>query len=158
MTLPKGGLTRLDIEKAPFVIFGAHPDDFNNIPKKSKNNIILYKIFYHPQNIKIIQNRLIVEVFRKTKGEYLIEQQSESDIKIVMDSIYRSYNASKTKKIKEHIKILNDTVIKEIVPGIISEIRAHFNYLNDIFGPRKILDLPINTSIEKNLPSVSQLW
>ena len=128
--------------------------------KESLNGVytesILSKIFFHPKNVDLIQKQIIMEVFRKTNGEYLIEKQNEADLQIVMRSIFIQYAQHLPNNIKKQIKELDYLVADEVVPDIISQITAHFGYLERAFGPMQIMDRPENVSNAglKILPSV----
>lgn len=167
MSLPKGILKKsndVDIRKTPFVIFQAHKDDFDNISSGSSENVnkksILSEVFFHPKNIDLIQQKIIREVFRRSKGEYLIEKQNDRDLEIVMKYIFQQHAKHLPDHIKEQVYELNCLVVDEVLPDIISQLKAYFGYLKSAFGPRQIMDLPKNVSITgtKTLPSVTNLF
>ena len=149
-----------EIMKTPFIMFQSSKDDYYNMSKESLNGVytesILSKIFFHPKNVDLIQKQIIMEVFRKTNGEYLIEKQNEADLQIVMRSIFIQYAQHLPNNIKKQIKELDYLVADEVVPDIISQITAHFGYLERAFGPMQIMDRPENVSNAglKILPSV----
>ncbi|AYV85018.1 MAG: hypothetical protein Satyrvirus2_29 [Satyrvirus sp.] len=171
MSLPKGTIDKsinLDVTKTPFVIFQAHKDDYDKISKTSKDpsqksnnhDYILAKIFFHPKNVDLIQKKIIVEIFRRTNSEYLIEKQNSDDLKFVMESIYVQNTKFSSNNIKKRINMLDNLVVESIVPGIISQIDSHFNYLKQVFGPKQIIDRPKNVSNAglKALPSVTSIF
>ena len=164
MSLPKDLVKKPmnynEIMKTPFIMFQSNKDDYYNMSKESLNGVytesILSKIFFHPKNVDLIQKQIIMEVFRKTNGEYLIEKQNEADLQIVMRSIFIQYAQHLPNNIKKQIKELDYLVADEVVPDIISQITAHFGYLERAFGPMQIMDRPENVSNAglKILPSV----
>ena len=168
MSLPKGVIDKArmktNIINAPFLMFQAHPDDYQKISCESLKNIdhepVLSKIFFHPKNVDLIQKLIITEVFRRTNGEYLIEKQNLEDLQIVMRSIFLQHAKHWPYKIKEQIRELNNLVADEVVPNIISEVKAYFGYLKDAFGPREIMDRAINVSNKglRVLPSVTSRY
>ncbi len=163
MSLPKGSLNKplktSDIMKTPFVLFQAHPDDYNKMVQQSEQNVhnesILEKAFFHPKNIDIVQKQIIMEVFRISNGEYLIEKQNENDLRVVMDAIFFEHAKHLPYNIREQITELNSRVVDDVVPGIISEIKSYFGYLDRAFGPMQVMDRPKNVSNagSKTLPS-----
>lgn len=170
MSLPKGLLSKFsnDITKTPFILFQSHPDDYHQITKQSENlaktgcdnQSMLSKAFFHPKNVNLIQKQIIMQIFKQSDGEFLIENQDELDLLTVMESIFSQYAKHSPNQIKEQIKHLDNLVVDEVIPDIMSEVRAHLAYLNNVFGQRKIMDLPQNTSSagSKNLPSQTNIW
>ncbi len=69
-------MNHIDIMKTPFLLFQSHHDDYYNMSQESLRGIqqesILSKVFFHPKNVDLIQKQIIIEVFRKTNGEYLL--------------------------------------------------------------------------------------
>ncbi|XWV25041.1 hypothetical protein QJ856_gp0737 [Tupanvirus deep ocean] len=166
MSLPKGAVKKSmnnhEIMKTPFIMFQAHKDDYYNMSQDSLRGVqeesILSKVFFHPKNVDLIQKQIIIDVFRKTNGEYLIEKQNEADLQIVMRSVFIQHARHLPDNIKGQIRELNNLVVDEVVPGIVSEIMAHFGYLQRAFGPMQIMDRPENVSNAglRTLPSVTR--
>ena len=78
-----------------------------------------------------------------------------------MDRVFfnhaKDQNQDQEQNIREQITELDNIVVAEVVPSIVSELEAYTRYLKDVFGPRQIMDRPINTSNagKKALPSVT---
>lgn len=96
----------------------------------SKNE--LSEIFFSRQNIDILQNAIRYLVYKKTCGKHVIDKQSETDLIIVMRSIYLQYGKHTPYAIKEQIKDLNERVLEYCVPKIIGEIHMYLQYRKDI--------------------------
>lgn len=168
MSLPPGTLQKamkqFDIMKAPFLLYQSHQDDYYNMSQESVRGVqeetILSKVFFHPRNVDLVQKQIILEVFRKTNGAYLIEKQAEEDLQVIMRSMYIQHARHVPDHIKEQIQELNNLVTDDIVPNVISEINAYFGYLERTFAPRQILDRPecISNAGLKTLPSVTRTW
>lgn len=168
MSLPKGlikkDVNHIDMIKTPFIMFQSHHDDYYNMSQESLRGIqqesFLSKTFFHPKNVETIQKKIIVEVFYRSNGKYLIEKQNEEDLQIVMRSVFLQYAKNLPQNIKEQVSELNDIVIDEVYPGILSEIKAHLGYLDRAFGPMQVMDRPTNVSNTglKTLPSVSRTF
>jgi hypothetical protein len=168
MSLPKGSIKKPlnshEIMKTPFIMFQAHKDDYYNMSQESLRGVqeesILSKVFFDPKNVNLIQKQIIVEVFRQTNSDYLIEKQNEADLQIVMRSIFLQHAHHLPNNIKSQIQKLNTIVVDEVVPGIVSQITAHFGYLDRAFGPIQIMDRPQNVSNAglKTLPSVTRTF
>lgn len=173
MALPAGKASKImkkhDINLTPFIMFQAHPDDYHSLMDNQNDYHdghnshdshdtpdILSEIFFDPKNIELIQKQLIMEVFRKSNGEYWIEKQSEIDLLVLMRKIFSAHARHLPHKIKEQVRELDDLVVTDAVPGIMSQIYAQFGYLADVYGPRHIMEHPKNVSRAglKILPSI----
>lgn len=171
MSLPEGHInshrkpeTQFDIMKTPFLLFQSHKNDYYNMSQISLTGIqvetAISKAFFSPQNVDMIQRKIIAEVFRRTNGQYLIEKQDEKDVNVVMRSMYIQHARHVPNDIPGQIRELNNLVVDDVVPGIISEANAYYGYLERAFVQRKIMDRPEYVSISgtKTLPSVSRTF
>lgn len=168
MSLPKGAnnrcMTEADVMKMPFMIFQAHPDDYysmaNNNLEDAEKESILSKKFFHPDNIDLIQRKLIYEIFNRSKGEYLIEKQNERDLMAVMKSIFSQYAKHLPYNIDKQVQKLNFLVVHYLIPPMMSKIRGYFGYLDRTFGVQQVMDRPENVSNKglKTLPSVTRTF
>lgn len=168
MSLPKGKakatVSTNDIMKTPFLMFQSHYDDYYDMSKDSLRGLqeqtILSKVFFSPENVEILQKRIIASVFYRTNGQFLIEKQEESDLQVVMRSMFIQHARHWPDDIPKQIHELNNFVVDDVVPGIISQVRAYDGYLERAFGPRQILDRPENVSNagQKTLPSVTRTF
>lgn len=168
MSLPKGAVNRYlsegEIMKTPFIMFQAHSDDYHNMSQDSLRGLqeesLLSKVFFHPKNVDLIQKQLIMDVFKRTNAEYLIEKQNEEDLQVVMRSIFIQHAIHWPDNIQAQIRELNNLVVDELYPGVLSEIKAYFGYLERAFGPMQVMDRPENVSNAglKTLPSVTRIF
>ncbi|AKI80141.1 hypothetical protein QJ850_gp558 [Acanthamoeba polyphaga mimivirus] len=174
MSLPEGAIKKninsYELIKTPFVIFQADKNDFDKMSQKAVSNIgtesVISKVFYSPENIKLIQKQIIKRVFKLTKGSYVIDKQNKEDLLIVMKSVYMqnagglNTKITSIKQIRNIIADLNTNVINEVIPGIMTEVKSYVRYVNDVFNPVMPLDRPVNVSNSgtKSLPSVSTLY
>ena len=121
----------------------------------------LGEVFFSPDNINRLQNKIKKSVFIETKGKYKLQiDQNESDLLIVMRAVYiqDSYNAPY--RIIHQVKELNEKVINRILPDMISNIKQNEEYLNVIDKPMDPIPLPVNVnrSGRLSLPSVTTIW
>lgn len=168
MSLPKGKINntaqQCNLTDTPFLMLQAHPDDFQKMARQSQNNIhdetVLSKLFFHPENVKIIQKMIIREVYIRSNREFLIEPQNPEDLMVVMRAIFLRYAKHHKNNIREQIRELDELVVDDVIPDVISQIKAYFGYLDDVFGERKIMDHGINSSSKgmKTLPSVTSRY
>jgi len=92
----------------------------------------LSKAFFSRQNIIILQNAIRALVYKSTNGIYNIAPQNETELKIIMRSIFLQNASHQPTHIKEQITELNDLVLEYAVPKIISEATAYIKYKNDV--------------------------
>jgi hypothetical protein len=121
----------------------------------------LGEVFFSPDNIKRLQNKIKKSIFIETKGKYKLQvDQNETDLLVVMRAVYiqDSYNAPY--RIIHQVKELNEKVINRILPDMISNIKQNEEYLNVIDKPIDPIPLPVNVSRagRLSLPSVTTIW
>ena len=121
----------------------------------------LGEVFFSPDNINRLQNKIKKSIFIETKGKYKLQiDQNESDLLIVMRAVYiqDSYNAPY--RIIHQVKELNEKVINRILPDMVSNIKQNEEYLNVIDKPMDPIPLPVNVSRagRLSLPSVTTIW
>ena len=92
----------------------------------------LNQAFFGPANVQIIQNKLRRDVFDRSRGEFLIDNQSVDELLIVMRAMYLQYGKNQPTRIPEQIAELNQIVVDWAVPKILSECSMHKTYLYDI--------------------------
>lgn len=137
-----------DYMKNPFVVF--QTDKFHELANTSIKDLqqpsLLSRVFFSPENVKLIQKQIIVEIFRRSNGKYLIDSQNESDLEVVMRSIFLQNAKHIECNIKQQIRELNNLVVEAVLPDIIAEIEMNIQYLARTFGPTEIIDRPKNVS------------
>jgi len=161
--LSKGKIKNPDITTTPFIFIQGSQEQFYNASKQMLKGIrqedILGKVFFHPRNVKIIQSQLQKQVYIASGKQWIIEEQDETDVYVVMRSIFLSYARHDPNiEIRDQIKELNNLTVDSIVPGIISEIRANLGYLEKIFTPLQVMDRPQNVSVagKQSIPALMQ--
>ena len=116
----------------------------------------LETFFFSNENINLINKQLILNVFKKTNGEFKISPQKNEDLIIVMRYTFIEYARHLPYDITNQIRELNSIVIGQILPNIITQITQRKEYLRVISEPRELLPLPISESMSsKLLPSIT---
>jgi len=121
----------------------------------------LGEIFFSPDNIKRLQNKIKKSIFIESKGKYKLQvDQNESDLLVVMRAVYIQDSYNSPYRIIHQVKELNEKVINRILPDMISNIKQNEEYLNIIDKPIDPLPLPVNVSRagRLSLPSVTTIW
>ena len=124
-----------------------------------KNDVT--KLFFSDENLKRIQIKIRDEVSKRTKGQYVLEEdQDESDLMIVMRAIYLDKCKNLPGETIRQVKILNQQTVDYLMPDLISNIRQYFGYIKDINQPLQPMIRPLNVSSSgrRLLPSITTLY
>ena len=114
--------------------------------------------FFSKENIELINKQLILTVYKKTNKKFLICNQKEEDLIIVMRYVFIEFARHLPYDITGQIKDLNCNVVGEILPTIVSNVDQKVGYLRDISTQPVGPPLPINTkNLERTLPSISNI-
>lgn len=112
---------------------------------------MLAKVFFHKNNLPIIQNGIRASVYRASNNQHLISEQDPDTIYIIMKGIYAANARNDPRGITKQVEELNQLVIDDCVKKILGEIRAYINYRRDISTLAKPMDRPLSTYIDKSL-------
>jgi hypothetical protein len=107
--------------------------------------------FFSIQNQQIIQNGIRAGVYKLSSNKYIIAQQPDTDIKIVMRTIYLNHCENRTGNIKEQIHELNQYVLDYCIPRVYSEAKGYMTYLRDASTLVVPMARPIYTATNKTL-------
>lgn len=113
-------------ERKPFVDAG------HEALKSVHNKNEVSEVFFSRQNIDYLHDAIRYLVFEKSCKKHVIGKQSETDLLIIMRSVYLQYAEFKPYNIKEQIRDLNTIVLNYCVPKILEEIRLYLYYRKDI--------------------------
>jgi len=148
--------------KMPIMYFSDdHPNSLKlrnqlvkNFTKISECNITdLETTFFSDDNIDLINKQLILSVWKHTNKQYKIGYQDKKKLIIVMQYIFIEYCKHLPFDLKGQIKELNCRLISDILPTIVTNLEQKMAYLQFIERKSELLSLPINTSINKTLPT-----
>ena len=105
----------------------------------------------------MIQDKLRYTVWIASNKKFIIDRQSDTELELIMRSIYLQYAKNIPHNVKEQIIELNDLVVQDCVPNILSQVEQHVYYLFDASTQPVPLSLPENVSSSgrKSLPSVT---
>jgi hypothetical protein len=112
-------------------------DDTNiyNTTKSCTNNNnytdLMTEAFFSVENIDIIQNMLIKNVFYKSNETLRINKIKNETLIQVMNSMWQNHCRFLPYNLKEQIKEINQIVSDYLVPILITESEFYFNYLRD---------------------------
>jgi hypothetical protein len=100
-------------------------------------------IFFSDNNVNLLQMGIYNKILNISAGKYNIGRQSDTDLKIIMRSIYFQYGKNTPNNIKEQVLDLNTRVIDWCVPEILSNIKQSDKYIMDI----STMPIPLDRSI-----------
>jgi hypothetical protein len=121
----------------------------------------LGELFFCPDNIRRLQNKIKKSIFIESKGKYKLDtDQNESDLLIVMRAVYIQDSYNSPYRIVHQVKELNKKVINRILSEMISNIKQNEEYISSIDRPIDPIPLPVNVSRagRLSLPSVTTIW
>lgn len=96
------------------------------------NDTLLSDTFFSVGNIRIIQNGIRAGVFKMSKGRYNVAPQDETNLKIIMRSIFLQYSKNINGDIPSQISDLNDKVLEYCVPEVHNEAISYLKYKQDV--------------------------
>jgi hypothetical protein len=118
---------------------------------------LLNQVFFSQENIDLVQETIRHDVWIASKKKFRIGRQSDTELELIMRSIYFQYGKNLPYNIKEQIEDLNDLVIQDCVPKILSQVQQHVHYLFDASTQPIPLSHPesMSSAGRKQLPSVT---
>jgi hypothetical protein len=113
---------------------------------KNVSDNLLNMTFFSKSNIEIIKNAKRHHVWKNSHGKFKIGNQSETQLQIIMRSIYLQYAKNLSTDIQEQVSELNHRVVEHSVPNIMSNIQQHMHYKKDINTGPVFMEHPENVS------------
>ena len=116
------------------------------------------ELFFSPENINRIQQKIKYEVFVRTNGKYKLEiDQNETDLFVVMRDVLITCGVNSPYKIVHQVKELNKRTIERILPDMITIIKQDDEYIKQLDKPIDPIPLPVclNSKGRLSLPSVT---
>lgn len=107
----------------------------------------LSEAFFSRENIRIIQNMVRRDIYDRTQQKYVIDYQPETEVLLVMRSVFLTYSKNRDDKIREQIADLNEISFRKIVEKIYPNLVSYMIYLRDSSEMYKLNELPSSASI-----------
>ena len=148
-----GRVTNIDSDPRPsYPLFHQSQNKDQKFFKKNALNGIqetskLSLAYFSRKNIENLQNLIRYTVYQKSDGKYVVDNQSEIDLKIVMRSIYLQHSPNLDTHIMQQIQFLNNLVVQWCYPKIINEASQYIGYV------KSVEKLPVPLEHPKNLSS-----
>lgn len=93
---------------------------------------VLSKVFFSPQNLQIIQNKIRAEIYNMSNGKYIIPEQDTDTLRIIMRSMYLQHATHLPSEIRNQVAALNDMVYDYVIPKVFTEVQGYMNYKRDV--------------------------
>lgn len=87
--------------------------------------------FFSKDNLALIQQQIIEEVYKQSKNQFRISPQDEEQLIIVMRSMYLMNSNNLPDDIDNQVLELNNTVLEYCVPNILSNILQYISFVKD---------------------------
>lgn len=124
------------------------PSAYRDALQGNWNDSPLSIAYFSRENIMIIQNGIRKGVYDKSKGQYLVGNQSEDVLKVVMRSIFLQYSANMPDSIPQQIKALNQIVLDFCIKQVYGEAQGYQQYLYDASTLAVPIEHPVHSSSE----------
>jgi hypothetical protein len=96
------------------------------------NDTCLSLAFFSAPNIQILQNGIRAGVYNKSNRQFVIGEQNNDELKIVMRSIFLQYSKNLPKDIPQQIHDLNKLVLEYCVKQVYGEAEGYMKYKTDV--------------------------
>jgi len=125
----------------------------NEAVKTIHQSTILSEVFFSKQNIDYIQNKIQLGVYNESNGKYRIGRQSDTELSIIMRSIYLQFARNSDIDIKGQVTELDSKVINECLPTILTSIEQYMKFKTDVSTIRNPIEIAqsSNSKGEKSL-------
>ena len=121
---------------AIYQLFQANNRDNNRFGGEALRSIHssneLATVFFSQQNLDVLQEAIRYLVWVKSCKRFVIDKQSDTEVRLVMRSMYLQYAKHKQYDVLGQIKELNMLVLDFCVPRIVQEIDLYKRYIVDI--------------------------
>lgn len=107
---------------------------------------LLNTLYFSKANMKLVQNKLRYTIWMMSQKEFVIPEQHEMQLIIVMRSVYLQYSRNLRTNIKEQIGQLNSIVVDELAPKVLSNVKQYYRYLEDKNEPWRLMSRQQATS------------
>ena len=87
--------------------------------------------FFSAGNVQVLQNELREGVKKRSKGQYVIGEQNEDELKTIMRSIFLQYAENNASQVDLQVSRLNKLVLDYAIGQVYGEAQGYLKYLRD---------------------------
>jgi hypothetical protein len=91
----------------------------------------LSQVFFSSANIDALQQGIRYRIYQETDGQHVIGRQSDTELKIVMRSMYYQYARHDNRPVVVQVRELNRYVLDWVVPEVLSNLKQYMVYRKD---------------------------
>lgn len=125
---------------------------YNNALTGNWTNTPLSLAFFCAKNIEILQNGIRKGVYDMSNGQYLLGNQNDDVLKVIMRSTYLQFaKHNPNNSITNQIKQLNKLVIDYSVRQLYGETQGYLKYLQDASTLAVPMERPVMTKEYESL-------
>ncbi len=106
----------------------------------------LNKVYFSKENINRLQDLIRYNVYIKSNKKYIVDNQSETELLIIMRGVFLEYGKNLPNNITEQINELDKYILNYCVTEIINEVNQYNNYIDYANKLPVPLELPQNLS------------
>lgn len=142
-----------DIKKQ-FALYDKIPvkvDAFTEALNGNIHSTILSDAYFSKENIQIIQNQIRHSIYTLSNEQFLIGEQDNDTLKIIMRSIFLQNSLNLKNNIKGQIHVLNQMVLNYCIPQIYGELKGYVKFKEDISTLAEPMARPVMTSTNNQL-------
>ena len=103
--------------------------------------------FFSQTNVDNLQSKIKADVLARSMGRHVIDNQSESDLLIIMRSYYLQYGDNSPERVAESLEDLTQRVVSYCGNSIMSEVEAYKQYRKDIMDFPDPIANPVATQV-----------
>lgn len=92
----------------------------------------LNDLFFSPTNVKALQEGIKNLVAERSNGEFIIGNQSEVELQVIMRAVYLNEAKHIPYDIINQVVELNKSILDYCVPRILEEVRMYKHYKQDV--------------------------
>ena len=105
---------------------------YSNALTGTWNKNLLSNTFFSAENVRLLQNNIKAGVYKLSNNVYVIGDQNEDTLKIIMRSIFLQNAKHNNQSIPTQIAELNTLVTNYAVPQIYNEAVGYLKYKRDV--------------------------
>ena len=105
------------------------------------------RLFFSPENIEILQKKLVLEVFKRVSVK--VPFQSEDRLMIAMKHVHDVYAQHLPCNLKQQVTELDEHLVDWVLPDMITAVEQTIAYEKYITEPRPLLEPPVSVGRSK---------
>lgn len=97
-------------------------------------------VFFSDANLDALQEGLRYLVYVRSDREFVIDRQDDTELQIIMRSVYLQYARNASADVLEQVRELNALVLDEATPRVLVLVRQHRTYQAQVAQLPAVMD------------------